>query len=163
MLIGGLFGLLVVLPRTARADSGEGDMTNGHEDLPRGIRNNNPTNIIYNAGVQWQGQIGSDGRYAIFDSPLNGLRAAAINLHTYMSKHRLQTIRQIINRWAPSSENDTNAYIRSVSQRTGLSSDQPLNWRTHVKPLLKAIVFHENGMDPYEDKLYDKAIAATGR
>ena len=45
---------------------------------------------------------------------------------TYYHKYRLFTIRKIIKRWAPSNENDTEAYIKKVSDLTGIDSDEPL-------------------------------------
>ena len=41
-------------------------------------------------------------------------------------KHRLYTIRTIIRRWAPESENNTEAYINNVSKLTGILPDEPL-------------------------------------
>ena len=56
-----------------------------------------------------------------------GWRAAFYLLtRTYYHKYRLYTIRMIIRRWAPSSENDTEAYIANVSRLTGIDPDKPL-------------------------------------
>ena len=56
-----------------------------------------------------------------------GWRAAFYLLtRTYYHKYRLYTIRTIIHRWAPSCENDTEAYIRNVSRLTGIDPDEPL-------------------------------------
>ena len=56
----------------------------------RGIRNNNPLNI--EAGENWQGLKGTDGRFAIFETAEHGIRAAARILRTYARStalHRL--------------------------------------------------------------------------
>lgn len=128
---------------------------------PRGIRNNNPGNIEYNTRNQWRGQTGSDGRYAIFDTPQNGIRAMAIVLRTYMTTHNLTTIREVINRWAPPTENLTGAYATAVSQRTGIGLDEPLSYGRDVVPLVKAIIHHENGYQPYSDDVINAGVNAA--
>ena len=64
----------------------------------------------------------------IKDLSLRFCRRAAFYLltRTYYHKYRLYTIRTIIRRWAPSSENDTEAYIANVSRLTGIAPDEPL-------------------------------------
>ena len=62
-----------------------------------------------------------------FKSLEYGWRAAFYLLtRTYYHKYRLYTIRTIIRRWAPSSENNTEAYIANVSRLTGIAPDEPL-------------------------------------
>src|SRR5260364_120872 len=56
------------------------------------------------------GALGSDGRFAQFRSAEQGLKALADLLQVYAKKGR-DTIRRIIKRYAPSSENKTEAYI----------------------------------------------------
>ncbi|MFP3343515.1 hypothetical protein R0J87_13500 [Halomonas sp. SIMBA_159] len=119
---------------------------------PRGIRNNNPGNIEY-TGTQWQGldDPPTDGRFMRFVSPAYGIRALTRVLNTYQSRHGLNTIRGIIDRWAPSFENNTSAYVNSVAAQTGIGADAPLNTfdpGTAVA-LAAAIIKHENGQQPY--------------
>ena len=95
--------------------------------LPRGIRNNNPLNI--RRGSQWQGlsRTQSDPSFCQFETLEWGWRAAFYLLtKTYFQKYSLDTIRKIISRWAPESENNTRAYIQNVSRLTGISADEPL-------------------------------------
>ncbi|MBQ7420292.1 MAG: hypothetical protein IJV17_06090 [Prevotella sp.] len=94
----------------------------------RGLRNNNPLNIIKSKYQIWLGQtnIGGDTRFCQFSSMQYGFRAALKLLRTYYTKYGCITIRQIINRWAPQSENNTQAYIRAVSRYTHLDDDTPL-------------------------------------
>ena len=126
----------------------------------RGWRNNNPDNIRH--GSDWQGLrvIQTDDDFCQFISPEYGLRAMSRTLGVYYSKHELRTLREIINRWAPPSENKTEAYIRSVCQRTGLAADQRLPMGIeHMKSgLMKAIIHHELGCQPYSDWLIDTGI-----
>ena len=45
---------------------------------------------------------------------------------TYYLKYGLGTIRGIVSRWAPESENNTRAYIENVSRLTGIDADEPI-------------------------------------
>ena len=95
---------------------------------PRNIRNNNPLNIRRSKD-KWQGLDAkqSDSSFFKFESMEMGWRAAFVILtKTYYHKYRLFTIRKIIKRWAPSVENDTEAYVKRVSDLTGIDPDEPL-------------------------------------
>jgi len=86
---------------------------------PRGIRNNNPGNIRRN-GDPWQGlaETQGDKEFFTFATPVYGIRALARTLITYQDRHGLRTIRQIISRWAPPVENDTESYVKAVTAAT---------------------------------------------
>lgn len=47
-----------------------------------GLRNNNPGNIEAGSNP-WEGQTGSDGRFATFATPEHGIRALGKNLLSY--------------------------------------------------------------------------------
>ena len=97
--------------------------------IPRGIRNHNPLNIRRTAKDQWKGlaERQQDAAFCQFKSLEYGWRAAFYLLtRTYYHKYRLYTIRTIIRRWAPSSENNTEAYIANVARLTGIAPDEPL-------------------------------------
>lgn len=121
---------------------------------PRGIRNNNPGNIEYNPANDWRGQTGTDGLYATFSEPVWGIRALAKLLRNYQSRYGLNTITEIILRWAPPQENDSVSYIKSVSSYTGFKSMAQLNLadKSTLLSLVKAIIHHENGQQPYPDE-----------
>lgn len=80
-----------------------------------GIKNNNPLNIRYTALNKWKGLVGSEKGFCVFDTMEYGLRAGIITLRTYIKKHHLTSVEAIIKRFAPSSENNTSAYISYVS------------------------------------------------
>ena len=80
---------------------------------PRGVRNNNPGNII--AGDTWLGRTGTDGKYVKFKAPEYGIRAMGRVIRTYRKQHKINTISSIIKRWAPPSENKTQKYINYMS------------------------------------------------
>lgn len=96
--------------------------------VPRSIRNNNPGNIVFDPNNNWQGQVGSDGKFAIFDSPESGDRAHAKVLENYQKLHGINTIRGAISRFAPPSDgNDTQSYIDNVSKQLGVDPDAPID------------------------------------
>ncbi|MDX1800397.1 MAG: structural protein P5 [Marinobacter sp.] len=135
-------------------------------EAPRGIRNNNPGNI--EKGANWQGLAtdqSPDSRFAVFISPVWGIRAMARTLNTYRNRDGLpglggpgiDTVREVISRWAPSGENKTEAYIRAVSDYTGLDPEQTL-YSGDYAALIKGIIHHENGVQPYPDSLINQGI-----
>ncbi|MDD4556520.1 MAG: structural protein [Alphaproteobacteria bacterium] len=128
-------------------------MTN--KKIPRGIRNNNPGNIRYN-GTAWKGLATppTDGAFCIFTHPEFGLRALAKLLRNYNRYYGIRTIKSIINRFAPDTENNTTAYIQSVCKATGFADYQQLDLEVEsvLLPLMKAIIKHENGQQPYSDQ-----------
>lgn len=131
----------------------------------RGIRNNNPGNIRKSADP-WQGLDAqqTDPAFFKFSSPLYGIRALARILINYQDKYNLNTITGIIGRWAPGTENDTAAYVADVCSRADLTADQELNMHDYnnLCPLVKAIIWHENGQQPYTDAQIDKALVLAG-
>lgn len=163
-IIGVAAGALFI-PRIARGDTSVTDEVTPPAGgiSPRGIENNNPMNLEFRTSIQWRGQIGSDGRFAVFDTPLNGLRAGMINIHTKMVRDGLTSVRRIISRLSPAFENPTENFINFVSQRMGVGTDQPLTFANHIIPMSKAIVTFENGQNPYPDSLYREALRETGR
>lgn len=126
---------------------------------PRGIRQNNPGNLRP-ASHKWVGELPAKDGYCVFDTPENGLRAAAKNLVNQQRFHKLRTIRGIISKYAPPSENDTEAYVDAVSARLGVDDEAELDMEKPdtLKKFLKAVVHHENGMMPYGDDLLDAAV-----
>ncbi len=129
---------------------------------PRGIRNNNPGNIKYN-GIAWKGLATppSDGTFCIFETQHYGIRALARLLKNYNRHYGLRTIYSIINRFAPTTENKTAAYIDSVCKSTGYDPHELLDIDNPriMLALVKAIIKHENGKQPYTDEELQKGIA----
>lgn len=111
----------------------------------RGYRNNNPGNI--EAGAKFNGFVGSDGRFGKYATPELGYRALGKQLLRYQTHHNRNTVREIINRWAPPSENNTGAYVNLVAKQLGVSPDAPLdlNQQETLYGLVRAIAGHENG------------------
>ena len=121
----------------------------------RGIRNNNPLNIV-KGDKKWDGEIeGSDPRFCTFATMGSGFRAALLTIRTYMFKHRLHTVERIIKRWAPPVENDTQAYIYFVCKQMQTEPNYPFGFHDvlHVTALVRAMALMESGA-----KGYDKTI-----
>ncbi|HHC2695415.1 hypothetical protein ABWH42_18545 [Klebsiella pneumoniae] len=131
----------------------------------RGIRNNNPGNLEASSSNPWVGQTGSDGRFAKFETPEHGIRALGRNLISYQ-RQGIDTVGEIINRWAPPSDNnDTAAYIKAVCAQLGVTANQPLDASNPdtLQALCAAIIKHENGTQPYSpDQLSTGVSAALG-
>ena len=89
----------------------------------RGVRTNNPLNLSF---ANQPNAIGTDGRFAVFQTPEEGV-AASVRQLTLYGQRGLNTVEQIVGRWAPPSENDTPAYIRAVSQRMNVSPNQEID------------------------------------
>ncbi|HEC2064223.1 TPA: hypothetical protein R1870_001211 [Klebsiella oxytoca] len=145
-----------------RAVAGGGESA---ADGPRGVRNNNPGNLEASSSNPWVGQTGSDGRFAKFETPEHGIRALGRNLISYQ-RQGIDTVGEIINRWAPPSDNnDTTAYIRAVCAQLGVTANQPLDASNPdtLQALCAAIIKHENGTQPYSpDQLSTGVSAALG-
>ena len=105
--------------------------------LPRGLRNNNPLNIRHSAS-RWQGARveQTDKAFVQFTSMTMGYRAAWRILETYYkhfeAQHKPFTPRNIIYRWAPPNENDSEAYLRRVCQLTNLAGNEALVQPSHL-------------------------------
>lgn len=116
----------------------------GRYDLPLGLRNNNPGNI--RPGDNWQGAIGENGGFIVFQNVLWGIRALGTDIRTKIN-NGFNTIEKLIYRYAPPTENNTIAYINAVVSYTGISSRQPLtaDFNT-LSALIRAIMNVELGV-----------------
>jgi len=127
--------------------------------LPRGIRNNNPGNIRVSSSP-WQGKTdGPDTAFETFETPEDGIRAAGKILVNYQKIYGINTLAGLISRYAPSSENNTAAYVAAVSRATGIGANTPFNVGAALPKLLPAIIKHENGVQPYTAAQIAAAIA----
>lgn len=117
--------------------------------LPIGLRNNNPGNIRVSK-TKFRGEVPTDNAFKKFDTIVNGYRAMFILLRNYWRYHALDTISGIINRYAPSCENNTRAYIDYVSSATNIAPDAKIDFN-NMMPLVSivyAMAFMETGHRP---------------
>lgn len=134
---------------------------NGGANAPRGLRNNNPGNLRA-TDIQWQGKVGNDGSYEQFATPEAGVRAGMVNLQS-MVRETDGTLAGVIGKWAPSNENDTPAYIRDVSQKTGIASTtvlDPSN-KQQMSAVLGAMFQHENNGKSVSDQAFNTGVNAA--
>lgn len=131
---------------------------------PRGIRNNNPGNIRH--GDKWLGLSDkqSDSSFCTFKTPVYGIRAMAKILLNYQMVYGLKTLAGIIHRWAPPNENDTCSYIDSVAEVLGVAPKEEIDVGNPIvmAKLIKAIIRHENGIQPYADDTIFRAMRLVG-
>lgn len=131
--------------------------------LPVGIRNNNPGNLRYLKDWGWPGITGKDERnFAIFETPEHGL-AEFIRQLRRDQKRGLLSLEQLLPKYAPASDNnDTEAYIKKVSERTNIPRNRALNLNDPLEQMsvMKAFVLHENGRphEGWDDEWYDDAV-----
>lgn len=138
------------------------DLSNNTE-LPLGLRCNNPGNI--RPGYDWEGMkgvhdAGKNGQFIIFADVEYGIRALALDIYNKWVKGR-RTIRKIIERYAPPSENKTEEYIMAVSKDVDMEPEQYITMNLHnLQSLVKAIIRHENGNEAAKN--ITPSIIATG-
>lgn len=86
-------------------------------------RNNNPGNIERGGFAESQGGLPTNGRFAVFPDVETGASAISALLK---DRYGTRTIRQTMERYAPRSENNTEAYIAHIVQHTGLRDDRTI-------------------------------------
>jgi hypothetical protein len=116
--------------------------------MTRGLINNNPGNIRID-GVKWHGEVipSRDSAFKQFEGMSWGYRAMFVTLNTYQKKYGLRTIRQMVGRWAPPVENDTDAYVAAVARWSTVDADCRVTAtnRDVMVPIVAAMSRVENG------------------
>jgi hypothetical protein len=122
------------------------------KQLPRGIRNCNPGNIR-DSSTKYIGEVekehDTDSAFKQFKNIAYGYRAMFVVLSTYYKKYGLKTIFSWIHRWAPASENNTDAYVKEVCRRTGIAPDAEIDIANEdmLVKIVSAMSFVENGIE----------------
>ena len=143
-------------------------------------RNCNPLNIRFSEKVNWIGSKLKDSKgFVVFAAFSFGYRAAVMILRSY-AKRGLKTVPQIIETWAPRSENNTVAYIKAVLDNLSERQSEPytvnenteidLKNRELVVQLLLSMTKVEMGanaaqvhsMRTYAELGYDLAVSSKG-
>lgn len=116
---------------------------------PRGIRNNNPCNIRLSR-TTYKGEVvpSQDKAFKQFESMAYGYRAVFVTLRYYHTKLGLRTIRQMVSRWAPPSENNTGSYVKHVSDAARYDCDAAVDIKDKnlMVKIVSAMSFVENGL-----------------
>jgi len=129
---------------------------------PRGIRNNNPGNLIY-TNIKWKGKLlkhqNKDRRFEMFLAPVYGVRAMIKDLKHDIEKGK-NTVPVLIEEYSPRFENNTDAYIKTVC------SDLKVNQSTKLLPtkntlrlLVLSMTKIENNGNYVTRELFDRAYA----
>lgn len=113
----------------------------------RAERNRNPGNLEFRGQPGAEPEEGS-GRFAKFQSVADGVSALVKQLQRYGDRGT-DTITEIVSKYAPPNENDTQAYIAALAKRMGVSPDKELdlNDAETLSGLVKGISRHESGSD----------------
>lgn len=145
-----------IRPKEQLANSSTEGTSN--KDTTVADRNNNPGNLTGNDA--WEGKIGMDGRFVKFQSYEMGSRALAKNL---IKGATGKTIQDYMEKYAPKSENDTDAYISNVSKALGKKPEDVITSKD-IFPLMKVIAKQEGGkVDEAKLKAgYELATVLTG-
>jgi len=114
----------------------------------RGERNNNPGNLEASSWTKsLPGYVGSDGRFAIFDTMANGIAAQEKLLGSYINRG-YNTITSIINRYGndPGAADDISVknYMNYVAGRLGVGINDVLD-KSQVGKLTSAMREFETG------------------
>ena len=140
--------------------------------MTRGTRNFNPGNIERTA-TRWQGMSDDqsrDSRFIQFDHEKWGIRAIARILITYQDKRLakdgspIDSIQEVIDRWAPPHENPTDAYAAHIGivMSTGVNDFIDICDYDTMFHLVKAIIHFENGVQPYSDDTINQGLRLAG-
>lgn len=132
--------------------------------MTRGEKLNNPFDIEKSA-IKWQGKIepSSDATFEQFQTRVLGLRAGFLDLKN-QPKEGLDTIRKIITKFAPPSENNTEGYIKSICDKLQINPDDivDLDDYTTLKALGLAVLMNEDGEVIYSDAEINQALSLAG-
>lgn len=111
---------------------------------------NNPFNIRRGSS-HWLGSISNQGdQFESFDTLEHGIRAFFIILRTYSTKYGRNTIRSIITRFAPPSENNVERYINYVCERTNMAPDDMLtSWLDYIPLAQSMALFESSSIVPF--------------
>lgn len=135
------------------ADAAQAPAPNGSQSPQSGGGGNTRAERNFNPGnLEYRGQSGAvpepgSGRFAKFNSPAEGVSALAKQLLRY-EQRGLDTLDEIINTYAPSNENDTQAYIGQLSRALGVTGSQELDLSDPdvMNALIRGISKHEAGV-----------------
>lgn len=150
------------------------------KELPLGIRLNNPGNIEW--GSPWEGLVPREQsryhatgsrqqrRFCEFKDAAYGIRAICRTLITYADKRlaengtAIDTVREIVARWAPSFENDVGAYAAHVAKVVGVSADTRINLKDYatMRAVVVGIIAHENAGYSYPAAVVDEGLRRAG-
>lgn len=144
-------------------------LSNMGRGLPRGVRNNNPMCIKRSKANKWLGEVpeeqSTDPVFEQYISPEYGIRAGAYLIVKFYRTQKVNTIRKLITKWAPKSDNnDTDSYINFVSRKTSIPPDEPVDFTDFdiLKSVVEAIIAFECAGYKYPDHVVSRGLEMIG-
>ena len=145
-----------------------------------GVRLHNPGNLEW--GSPWEGLVpreqsryyktgtGQQQRFCEFKDAASGIRAIARTLITYFDKRKardgsaIDTVAEVVERWAPSFENNTSAYANHVAKLMSVDPDQILDIKSYdvMYGLVTGIIAHENAGYAYPAEVVEEGLRRAG-
>jgi hypothetical protein len=144
--------------RTQSGSDAVGSVVQKITSTIRGIRNNNPTNMM-DSGIHWQGMTGVDpDGFLIFATLADGLRAPTINLRNYGRLDGITTVDGVARRW---SKTDQDAYSANLAAFLGVDPQDNIDLEDKgiLTQLVRGIVRQEDG--GAAELLVDSQIASA--
>ncbi len=131
-------------------------------NAPRGIRNNNPGNLIF-TNIKWNGKLpkeqNKDRRFEMFIAPVYGVRAMIKDLKHDIEKGK-NTVPLLVEEYAPRFENNTDHYIQTVCKDLKVSkSAKLLPTRNTLRLLVLSMTKVETGGNYVSNQLFEQAYA----
>lgn len=130
----------------------------------RGIRNKNPLNIR-RSSIAWKGKLQqpTDRDFEQFFAIEWGIRAAMVNMRMHVTQDKVRgirtTIKREIFRWAPPTENNSQAYLNFVCLNGHFQPDdeiEPSDKQSYCR-LLQAMAQYECGGAPIPLFTFERA------
>ncbi len=116
---------------------------------------NNAGNIEVGQGFAGEtGETYDNGRFVVFDTPQMGMRAIFRDIRTKIKKHD-GILWNIVSEYAPPSENNTEIYFKKLQR--AVNGETMIN-ETHLLPIVRAIITHENKPEVSNYYLQDKNL-----
>lgn len=127
---------------------------------PRGIRNNNPGNLIY-TDIKWKGKLSKDQnkdrRFEMFIAPIYGVRAMIKDLKHDIEKGK-NTVPLLVEEYAPRFENNTDRYIETVCKELKVTkTTKLLPTKNTLRLLVLSMSKVETGGNYVSNELFERA------
>jgi len=131
-------------------------------NAPRGIRNNNPGNLIY-TNIKWKGKLpksqNKDRKFEMFIAPVYGVRAMIKDLKHDIEKGK-NTVPALIEEYSPRFENNTDHYIETVCKDLGVSKQAKLlPTKNTLRLLVLSMTKVETGGSYVTNELFERAYS----
>ena len=116
---------------------------------------NNAGNIEVGEGFAGEtNETYDNGRFVVFDTPQMGMRAIFRDIRHKIKKHD-GILWNIVSEYAPSNENNTEIYFKTLQR--AVNGETMIN-ETHLLPIVRAIITHENKPEVSNYYLQDKNL-----